>query len=56
MKMRTYDEWRELGFQVRRGERASGYDARRHLALFSRDQVEERDDFDRRHGFRFEKE
>ena len=24
MKQKTYDEWRELGYQVRKGERATG--------------------------------
>lgn len=53
MKFKTYEEWRELGYQVRRGEKSQFMDGR---CVFSREQVDERDDFDKRNGFRFEKE
>ena len=57
MKFKTYDEWRELGYQVRRGEKASIVSSPNGIQhVFSRDQVDERDDFDKRNGFRFEKE
>lgn len=40
MKARTYKVWREIGFQVRRGEKATGKD-RTGAPTFTRDQVEE---------------
>lgn len=43
MKAKTYDEWKELGYQVRRGEKSSGRD-RSGAATFTREQVEEQND------------
>lgn len=57
MKLKTYDEWRELGYQVRKGEKAKWVsDLNGVRRVFSCDQVDELDDFDKRNGFRFEKE
>jgi hypothetical protein len=41
MMNRTYDEWKSLGFHVRKGEKASGRDSRSGLAVFSPEQVED---------------
>lgn len=42
MKAKTYDEWRELGYQVQEGEKATGRNAAG-KATFTRNQVEERE-------------
>lgn len=55
MKVLTYDEWRALGYQVRRGEKASGRNAQG-KTTFTRDQVEEREDFDRQNNLQFERD
>lgn len=54
MKALTYDEWRDLGYQVLKGEKASGRNASG-KCTFTRDQVEEREDFDRQNDLRFER-
>ena len=54
MKAKTYEDWQDAGFQVKRGEKAVARDPRTHKPLFTRDQVEERDDFDRKNDLRFE--
>ena len=46
MKLRDYEGWRELGFHVRKGEKAVGRDPITGRALFSRDQVEETPSYD----------
>lgn len=46
MKSKTYDEWRELGYQVRKGERATGSDPKTGKATFTRGQVDEREEYD----------
>ena len=43
MKQKTYDEWRELGYQVRKGERATGTCPKTGKRTFTREQVDERD-------------
>lgn len=53
MKALTYDDWRDLGYQVRKGEKASSRNPQG-KALFTRDQVEEREDFDRQNGLCFD--
>jgi len=53
MKMKTYDDWRAAGYQVKRGAISQGRD-KEGKALFCRKQVEERRDFDRREGSRDE--
>jgi hypothetical protein len=45
MKAKTYDEWKELGYQVIRGEKASSWNAQG-KATFTRDQVEDADSLD----------
>jgi len=40
MKVKTYDEWRTLGYVVSRGEKSTGRNAQG-LATFTRDQVED---------------
>ena len=45
MKAKTYDEWRELGYQVCRGERSTGRN-KDGKATFTREQVEESERFD----------
>lgn len=47
MKSKTYEGWREIGYQVIRGEKASGRD-RAGQPTFTRDQVEEASRFDGR--------
>ena len=47
IKPRTYDDWILLGYQVRKGEKATGRDPKTGKATFTRDQVDEPDD-----GFR----
>lgn len=46
MKSKTYAGWLEIGYQVIRGEKASGRD-RSGAPTFTRDQVEETGRFDR---------
>lgn len=46
MKAKTYDEWREIGYQVRKGEKATGRDPKTGKPTFTRDQVEESRRFD----------
>lgn len=53
MKAKTYDEWKELGYQVKRGEKASGR-LPTGKGTFTREQVEENDFFDRQNNLRFE--
>jgi hypothetical protein len=55
MKALTYDEWKDLGYQVRRGEKANGRNLQG-KATFNRDQVEEREDFDRQNNLQFERD
>lgn len=55
MKALTYDDWRALGYQVRKGEKASGRNPQG-KTTFTRDQVEERDDFDRQNNLQFERD
>lgn len=43
----TYDEWKELGYHVIRGEKATGRNSKG-VATFTEDQVEENDDDDLR--------
>jgi len=45
VKAKTYDEWRELGYQVRKGEKSTGRN-KDNRATFTRDQVDERDQQD----------
>lgn len=52
MKRLTYDAWKAAGYYVRRGEQAS-YDKDGN-AVFSRDQVEEQDSFDRGNNLKWE--
>ena len=42
MKAKTYEEWSELGYQVRKGEKATGRN-KEGGATFTRDQTDERD-------------
>ena len=44
MKQKTYDEWRELGYQVRKGERATGTCPKTGKRTFTREQVDARYD------------
>lgn len=44
MKLKTYDDWQLLGYQVRRGEKAITRDEKTGKALFSRQQVDEKND------------
>lgn len=53
MKALTYDAWQAIGYQVKRGEKSQLVNGQR---VFTRDQVEERDDFDRRNGIVREEE
>ena len=46
MKAKSYSDWRAIGYQVIRGEKASGRD-RSGQPTFTRDQVEEANRFDR---------
>lgn len=49
--MRTYDEWKAIGMQVQRGQRAVGHD-KHGRALFSERQVapyQDPDDYDYEH-------
>lgn len=55
MKALTYGDWRDLGYQVRMGEKASSRNPQG-KALFTRNQVEAREDFDRQNHLHFEKE
>lgn len=48
MKAKTYDQWRELGYRVRKGEHATGRDPRTGARTFTREQVDEDSRFDRR--------
>lgn len=43
MKAKTYDDWRLLGYQVCKGEKATGRCPKTGKATFTREQVEERD-------------
>lgn len=43
MKDKTYDEWRQLGYQVRKGEKATGRNKKLE-PTFTREQVDERFD------------
>lgn len=43
MKMKTYDQWKELGYQVKKGE-VSNHRDKQGRAVFSRDQVREQYD------------
>lgn len=45
IESKTYDEWKEEGYQVRKGEKAIGKDLNGD-ALFSEDQVYDPDDTD----------
>ena len=45
MKPKTYAGWREIGYQIIRGENASGRD-KSGVPTFTRDQVEEAGRFD----------
>ena len=45
MKAKTYDEWRELGYQVQKGEKSTGRN-KDGKATFNRSQVEEREEYD----------
>ena len=47
MKAKTYDDWRLLGFHVKRGEQASGRDPKTGKSTFTRQQVEESYSFDK---------
>ena len=47
MKSKTYAGWREIGYQVIRGEKATGRD-KSGAPTFTRDQVEEAERFDGR--------
>lgn len=55
MKSLTFDEWKALGYQVRRGEKASGRN-KQGKATFNRDQVDEDGNFDRQNGLHFERD
>lgn len=55
MKAKTYEQWKEIGYQVKRGERSTMRDAQGR-PLFTREQVEESRDFDTRNGLRFERD
>jgi hypothetical protein len=46
MKAKSYNDWRAIGYQVKRGEKATGKD-RAGAPTFTRDQVEETRAFDR---------
>ena len=41
MKAKTFDEWKEIGYRVKKGERSTTRDSRTGKALFTRNQVEE---------------
>lgn len=47
MKAMTYDDWQAAGFQVRKGEKATGRCPRTGKPTFTRAQVEESRAFDR---------
>ncbi len=47
MKAKTYEDWHAAGFQVMRGEKATGRCPRTGKPTFTRDQVETSDRFDR---------
>ena len=55
MKFLTFDEWKALGYRVRRGEKASGRN-KQGKATFTRDQVDEDESFDRQNGLHFERD
>jgi hypothetical protein len=55
MKSLTFDEWKALGYRVRRGEKASGRN-KQGKAAFTRDQVDEDESFDRQNGLRYEQD
>lgn len=55
MKDETFDDWKILGYRVKRGEKATGRN-KAGVATFKREQVEEDDGFDRRNNLRFERE
>lgn len=44
MKARTYDEWRDLGYQVQKGEKATGRN-KLGVPTFTREQVDDAPDF-----------
>ena len=45
MKALTFDEWKDLGYRVRRGEKSTGRN-KQNKPIFTRDQVEEDSTFD----------
>jgi hypothetical protein len=50
MKSKTYEEWREIGYQVMKGQKASGRN-KDGKATFTREQVEERELIDPRDSY-----
>lgn len=45
MKYYTYDKWNDMGYYVRKGEIAMRWN-KKGIALFSEDQVEQKQDYD----------
>lgn len=41
MKAKTYEDWRLIGYQVIKGEKATGRDPKTGKATFTRNQVED---------------
>lgn len=54
MKRLTYDDWKALGYQVRKGEKATGRDPRTGAPTFTREQVDDREDDHLRHDEDFD--
>lgn len=45
MKAKTYEEWKDLGYQVQKGEKSTGRN-KEGKATFTRSQVKEREEYD----------
>jgi hypothetical protein len=55
MKDKTFDEWKQLGYTVIKGQRSHCRN-KFNKPTFTRDQVEETEDFDRQNDLKFERE
>jgi len=55
MKDETFEDWKILGYRVKRGEKATGRN-KAGVATFKREQVEEDENFDRRNNLHFERD
>lgn len=55
MKLLTYNEWRAIGYQVKRGAHSYQRNAKGQ-PVYDREQVEEKEDFDRREQLRFDRD